>query len=66
MTNLELSENCRERLLSFQIVCGALMQEKRGVVDDETFEMLGRAYSMTGNAAYEIGNLLKEIKELNS
>lgn len=66
MANHELAQECQSRLVGFQAVCGAWMQDKRGVIDDESFDMLSRAYSLTGNAAREMGLLLKEIKELTS
>lgn len=62
--NFELSRECHHRLVAFQTTCRTLMLDKRGVVDDETYDMLSSAYALTGNAANEINILLNEIKEL--
>jgi hypothetical protein len=40
------------------------MKKVRGLVDDEIYDILSDAYSVTGNAAREMRLLIEKVEEL--
>lgn len=63
--NLLSAKHSLDRLQKFQIDCGTLMKKVRGTVDDETYDILGRAYAISGNAALEMRTLIEEFEKLS-
>lgn len=64
MDSLELAQDCRNRMMQYQIEGQTLMGDVRGHVEPHIYDTLTVLTAAVGNAAYEIGCLMDEIKQL--
>lgn len=64
MYNLELAKDAQSRYQLFQNELTIILHTSRNVVDQQTYEVFSKAYAVAGNAAYEMGNAIKRIEEL--